>query len=237
MNLHAPELALNETEDLRSSSMKPTEETYDRLQLAFEHFNVALFGGTLPNALITLQRRKKSFGFFSGAKFANAKGIKADEIALNPTLYADWPLPEMLAGLVHDMVHLWQHHFGTPGRGRYHNREWAEKMKSVGLQPVDSGVDGGKETGETMFQLILADGPFAQAADQLISQGFAIDWREVLPTPADSTNSDIGDDPAKPDKSGKRVKYRCPNCDLKACPKARSPSCRSASRARWARST
>lgn len=216
MNMQAPEPALTETEALQAPSVKPTEETYDRLQQAYEHFNVALFGGTLPNALITLQRRKRSFGFFSGAKFANAEGIKADEIALNPTLYADWPLPEMLAGLVHDMVHLWQHHFGTPGRGRYHNREWAGKMKSIGLQPVDSGRESGKETGEALFQLIVAGGPFAQAAEQLIGQGFAIDWREVLPPPAPNAMGEGGDEPAKPDKAGKRVRYRCPHCDLKA---------------------
>jgi len=30
------------------------------------------------------------------------------------------------------MVHDWQKEFGKPGRGRYHNREWAEKMKEIG---------------------------------------------------------------------------------------------------------
>jgi len=37
--------------------VRSTKDTYDRLQQAYEHFNRALFGGTLPNALITLQAR------------------------------------------------------------------------------------------------------------------------------------------------------------------------------------
>ncbi len=56
----------------------------------------------------------------------------------------------MLATLAHEMVHLWQHHFGKPGRGRYHNKEWAEKMKSIGLQPTTTGKDDGAETGDVM---------------------------------------------------------------------------------------
>ncbi len=114
--------------------MKPTKETYDRFQQAYEHFNKALFENALPNALITLQRRKGTFGYFAGARFSDVNGRPADEIALNPAHFASRALPEILSTLMHEMVHLWQHHHGTPGRGRYHNREWAEKMKAVGLQ-------------------------------------------------------------------------------------------------------
>lgn len=41
-------------------------------------------------------------------------------------------------------------------------------------------------------------------------------WREVLQPPAANAKGDIGDEPAKPEKAGKRVRYRCPTCDLKA---------------------
>lgn len=53
MNMHAASLAQ------AGLQVKPTRETYDRLQQAYEHFNRALFGGTLPNALITLQARAR----------------------------------------------------------------------------------------------------------------------------------------------------------------------------------
>lgn len=154
MNMHTIDTA--RAVDLQ---LKPTRETYDRFQQAYEHFNKALFDNALPNALITLQRRKGSFGYFGGDKFSNADGKNADEIALNPLAFAERPVIDILATLVHEMVHLWQHHFGAPGRGRYHNREWAEKMKAVGLLPTDTGAEGGKETGESVSHVIVAGGP------------------------------------------------------------------------------
>ena len=50
-----------------------------------------------------------------------------DEIALNPRYFQCARSTEVLATLAHEMAHLWQHHHGKPGRGRYHNQEWAER--------------------------------------------------------------------------------------------------------------
>ena len=129
--------------DQAASSIKPTKETYDRLQQAHEHFNKALFGGTLPNALITFQRRKGSFGYFAGGRFTNEDGHRADEIALNPAHFTSRSQKDILATLVHEMAHQWQRHEGQPGRGRYHNREWAEKMKELGMNHEYIEVPGG----------------------------------------------------------------------------------------------
>lgn len=197
-----------------SPQIKPTKETYDRLQQAYEHFNKALFGGTLPNALITLQRRKGTFGYFAGARFRHEDGRKADEIALNPATFIERPVKDILGTLVHEMVHLWQHHHGQPGRGRYHNRQWADKMKEVGLHPTDDGTADGKETGEAVGHLIIDAGPFDQAASRLIARDFVIAWKET--PPARSTRGDGVAEPETLQKSGKRVRYCCPTCDLKA---------------------
>ena len=136
--------------DTNTQSIKPTRETYDPLQQAYENLNRSLFEGELPNCLITLQRSKKSYGYFCGDRFGRADGTLTDEIALNPSHFRDRPQEEVLATLAHEMVHLWQHHFGKPGRGRYHNKEWAEKMRSIGLQPTSTGKDDGAETGDVM---------------------------------------------------------------------------------------
>jgi hypothetical protein len=194
--------------------LKPTRETYDRFQQAYEHFNKALFDNALPNALITLQRRKGTFGYFVGDKFSNQDGKPADEIALNPLGFGDRPVIDVLATLVHEMVHLWQHHCGSPGRGRYHNREWAEKMKAVGLQPTDTGMEGGKETGESVAHIIVAGGPFEAAAKKLAAKDFTISWKETAATPSFPSAGD--GEASSPEKSGKRVRYCCPDCDLKA---------------------
>lgn len=201
----------NATVDL---TLKPTRETYDRLQQAYEHFNKALFDGTLPNALITLQRRKGTFGFFAGRKFSNDAGQPADEIALNPQGFADRDLPDILATLVHEMVHLWQHHHGTPGRGRYHNREWAEKMKAIGLHPTDNGAEDGNKTGERVGHLVVPGGAFEAAAKRLTAKDFALIWKEVPALPDFPAAGEGAAPPA--DKIGKRVRYCCPDCDLKA---------------------
>ncbi|EAA4127232.1 sprT domain-containing protein, partial [Salmonella enterica subsp. enterica] len=52
--------------------MKPTQQTYEELQVAYDHFNEALFDGSLPPCLITLQREKKTYGYFSAERFVHA---------------------------------------------------------------------------------------------------------------------------------------------------------------------
>ena len=201
--------------DPNTQNVKPTRETYDPLQLAYENLNRALFENTLPNCLITLQRSKKSYGYFCGDRFGRADGTVTDEIALNPSYFRDRPQEAVLATLAHEMVHLWQHHFGKPGRGRYHNAEWAEKMKSIGLQPTSTGKDGGAETGDVMDHMILPDGLFDRSVRKLLARGLVISWTEQ-PEIHSSPLDDAGDDEDSKSKSGKRVRYVCPHGDMKA---------------------
>lgn len=86
--------------------MEPTAKTYAELRLAYEHFNATLFGGQLPDCLLTLQREKRTYGYFSAARFGNREGQTTDEIAMNPEYFAVIPLIEILQTLVHEMCHL-----------------------------------------------------------------------------------------------------------------------------------
>src|SRR4029077_9417087 len=106
-------------------SIRPTKETYDQIQQAYDTLNRALFKGELPNCLITLQRRNRTYGYFSGDRFGRSDGLVTDEIALNPRHFHNPPCTEVSATPPHEMPHLWQYHHGKPARGRYHNREWA----------------------------------------------------------------------------------------------------------------
>ena len=132
------------------------------------YFNRALFDGQLPNCLITLQRSKRSYGYFCGDRFGRTDGLVTDEIALNPRYFHVRPVEEVLSTLAHEMVHLWQHHYGKPGRGRYHNREWAQRMKAIGLHPSSTGKEGGQETGDSVGHFIVPGGPFEVAAHELL---------------------------------------------------------------------
>ena len=162
-------------------SAAPTHQTYSELQQAYDHFNGALFDGKLPHCLITLQREKRTVGYFSAARFASLEGATTDEIAINPSYFAVVPLVETMQTLVHEMAHLWQQHFGQPGRGRYHNEEWAQKMESIGLMPSSTGQPGGKRTGDMMADYPIAGGRFLAACESLLTSDFSLSWYDRFP--------------------------------------------------------
>lgn len=186
----------------------PTPQTYDALQTAYDHFNGELFAGKLPACLITLQRQRGAYGYFSGDRF-QAKGRAAnrrtaDEIALNPMHIGMRTDRQTLSTLAHEMVHLWQHHFGKPGRRGYHNAEWAEHMRSIGLTPTDTGQAGGKPTGEKVTHLIAASGAFDTSCKKLLETGLTLPWHDPH-----------SDGEAKK-KANTRSKFSCPECALNA---------------------
>src|SRR3989442_11707544 len=154
----------------------PITQTYATLTTAYDFFNRELFGSSLPPCLLTIQRHKGAFGFFSGERFANTTNPKeiTDEIALNPVHFATRKPDEVLATLTHEMVHLWQHHYGKPPRKGYHDRQWAAKMHEIGLIPSASGEPGAKETGQKMTHLIEENGRFANAVTKLLGEHPAI---------------------------------------------------------------
>ena len=154
----------------------PTEATYESLQRAFVFYNDALFGGALCQCLITIQDQDGSHGYFIGNRFRTKRGkLLRDEISLNPEDFARSDR-RVLSTLVHEMVHLWQHHHGKPGKDGYHNKEWASKMEEVGLRPSHTGRPGGKSTGYRMSHYIPRTGPFVDASRDLQRLGFRFQW-------------------------------------------------------------
>ncbi len=81
------------------------------------------------------------------------------------------------------MVHLWQAHFGKPGRGRYHNGQWAEKMEAIGLMPSSTGKPGGQRTGDCMADYAIEGGRFLRACEELVTADFRISWYDRFPAP------------------------------------------------------
>lgn len=156
--------------------MKPSIIIYTELQNSYEYFNQTLFNNKLPNSIITLQRQKKSHGFFSPAQFIDQSGITIDEITLNPQYFMTQKIEDVLAYLVHAMVHLWQTHFAKPGRTQYHNKEWSQKMILLGLMPTSTGEPEGKKTGDKMSQYIIKNGLYEKSCQQLLNQEFRLSW-------------------------------------------------------------
>lgn len=173
-----------ETSALRNDAMPPnypTQQAYQELQQAYDHFNTLLFDDKLPSCLITLQRERSSCGYFSAQRFVGVDGRTTDEIAMNPCYFAVVPVLETMQTLVHEMVHLWQSHFGKPGRGRYHNAQWADKMESIGLMPSSTGQPGGQRVGDHMADYAVHGGRFLAACTALLTEKFTISWVDRFP--------------------------------------------------------
>lgn len=154
----------------------PTLSTYSALEQAFDHFNRELFDARLPPCLLTLRSSPRTYGYLHRRRFVNVGGAEIDELGINPGYFAIQSPEEVLSTLVHEMVHHWQHHCGTPSKSLPHNREWAEKMQGIGLMPSHTGLPGGKRTGRRMNDYIIPEGRFIQSCTRLIEAGFKLPW-------------------------------------------------------------
>ena len=199
------DLALQRQSDNGVYTPTPTEQTYDPLLAAFTHFNRDLFGGALPDCLITLQRKANTYGYFSPRKFAAIGGdARADEIALNPAHFRVCTPRGVCSTLVHEMVHLWQEHFGKPPRSGYHDRQWAAAMHRIGLHPSSTAGPGGKETGYHVSDFVVEGGPFDRSYRAFEASGLTIGWGDAFIAQGEET------------RKSKRDPYVCPGCGLKA---------------------
>lgn len=185
-----------------------TQSEYAAFQTAYDFFNSELFEGQLPQVMITLNRKNKSFGYFSPERFTDRKefhdgaDIIAHEIALNPDCFGRTD-KDILSTLVHEMVHAWQQCFGKVPRRAYHDKQWASKMIEVGLYPSSTGEPGGKTTGQNMTHYVVNGGRFEQSFLKLQRTNFTLNWQ---------SRSDIGGILKKKAKS--KTKYTCASCDL-----------------------
>src|SRR5271166_2603727 len=141
----------------------PTEQQYSALQQAFTHFNRVLFAGRLSSPLIVLQRQRNVMGHYCAGRFVSMSDDKTrvDELALNPAFFRSRGPRDVCSTLVHEQCHAFVRHFGRPTRAGYHDRQWAELMKRIGLQPSHTGAPGGRETGYKMSDYVIEGGPFA----------------------------------------------------------------------------
>ncbi|HFF9520126.1 TPA: SprT-like domain-containing protein [Serratia marcescens] len=161
---------------------RATERAYAELQQAYDFYNLRLFGGQLPDCLITFQRGKNTMGYFSRNRFVSpADGTLIDEIALNPEYFPVYPLIEVMQTLVHEQCHMWQFHYGKPSRKGYHNAEWAAKMEAVGLMPSSTGRPGGDKLGQSINDYPIPGGRFQKETLELFRTGFALSWFDRFP--------------------------------------------------------
>jgi hypothetical protein len=169
----------------------------------FAYFNRELFEGRLPDCMLNFSRKAKTLGFFAPDRWENG-AKKRHEISVNPSWLKLRKPIETASTLVHEMAHLWQQEHGEPSRSGYHNKEWAAKMRAVGLIPSSTGEPGGKETGQHMTHYVDAGGAFARAFARM-PKGYSLPWMGV---------AELEDAKSpKPKTDASKSKYTCPGCD------------------------
>jgi hypothetical protein len=195
-----------------SNGLPVTATEYRTLQEAYDYFNEALFDGSLPQVLITLQRKARAYGYFSAGRFRRRGGDdeRIHEVALNPDGFTGRPDEDILSTLVHEQAHVWQKEYGKCGRGRYHNRQWARKMHEIGLMPSSTGLPGGRPTGDRVSHYILEDGKFI-AECRAFMERYKLVWESAI-TVAKQSGED--EDEAGAEDVQTRAKFTCPNCGL-----------------------
>src|SRR5215211_8110056 len=139
-----------------------TQTEYEGFQQAYDFFNRELFDRSLLQVLVTLQRHAKTRGYFSPERFSGRIDETAvHELALNPDNFTGRTDEQILSTLAHEMAHVWQQTHGKAPRKGYHDRQWAGKMREIGLQPSSTGEEGGKETGQSISHYIIPGGRYA----------------------------------------------------------------------------
>lgn len=175
--------------------------THRAIQKAYDHLNKHIFAGELPQPILTLSYHRSAYGYFRNECFTDDNDSdKLDEISLNPWTFEDRTNEEILSTLAHEMVHLWQHTFGTPKK-THHDKEWASKMEEIGLMPSSTGLPGGKRTGRNVSHFIIDDETTA--------------FKKAIKT-IDFELEIIGKMGPKISKGSRRSKYTCPQCEVNA---------------------
>lgn len=191
---------MNAAVEIVLHTTKDANQVYADLHTAFDIFNAELFNNSLPAVLFTLTRKKNTLGYFWADRFKVSEQSK-HEIAINPSYFIESTPDDTAFTLLHEMVHLWQQVHGTPSRSGYHNRQWAAKMKEVGLQPTAS--DGsGAETGQKMTHYPIEGGRAVEVLKLIMAAGYK---RAIIEKPLIK---------AKPKST--RHKYICETCKQKA---------------------
>jgi hypothetical protein len=195
-------MTTNQSYEPKAAAITPVE--YGGLQTAFEHFNVELCGGALPNCMIVYQRKPHMLGHFCAKRFVDRDGeVYHGELALNPDGFINQSDRDICSTLVHEMKHVQQEANGTAPKRGYHDKEWGAMMKAVGLYPSNSGMVGGRETGQQMHHYIIDGGLFDRSYERLRAKGWRLNLQSApIANPSRSPTS--------------KTKFTCLGCGANA---------------------
>lgn len=221
-----------------NDELSPTTECMMYWVAIYKIMNRCLFGGNLPNCMITLERTGRALGYFRPSSFKNREGEVAHQIAMNPEFFEPLGDLEALQTFAHEICHLWREVLGprncngSSGTRGYHCRAWGRKMEEIGLMPSHTGKPGGRKTGYQMADYVIKGSKFDLLARELLKNGKHVEWRDAAArhtvTPPNDELPDLegmlllpeGGVQSPPRNRRKRrqtrAKFVCSCCELKA---------------------
>lgn len=208
---------------------RPNIEQNEAYLALFDFLNDTLFNGDLQRPMLCLTRNHQIIGgYFSPERWEDSEGNKLHELSINANHMANKDTIYLINVLAHEMVHLWQHQEGTPGREGYHNKEYATKAREIGLQTIDSKT--GKDVGDSITTEILHDSPLALCIADIPDDAL-FPWYALTLNLGDGGGGGEGEGGDEKDgegeqgapqpqpqghqpRRGKRSRYTCPLCSL-----------------------
>ena len=171
-----------------------------RLEDAYGVFNREYFNGELPMVMITIQSSLKAYGHCTTKKIWASGSDRYYELNLSAE-YLSRPIENVLATLVHEMVHIYCMEAGikdTSNNGRYHNKRFKAEAEMRDLKIAYAPTIGWSVTEPT--EVFIRN----------VKNWGLYDACENYRLGALQTDSSEGTD--KPRKKTSTRKYYCPVC-------------------------
>lgn len=171
-----------------------------RLEDAYGVFNREYFNGELPMVMITIQSSLKAYGHCTTKKIWASGSDRYYELNLSAE-YLSRPIENVLATLVHEMVHIYCMETGikdTSNNGRYHNKRFKTEAEMRDLKIAYAPTIGWSVTEPT--EVFIRN----------VKNWGLYDACENYRLGALQTDDSEGTD--KPRKKSSTRKYYCPVC-------------------------
>lgn len=154
------------------------------------------FGGRVPEVVLSFDvTDRRTLGHYHLSR--NGLGVRW-ALNLNP-IHLARPVHHVLATLLHELAHAWQHEHGTPSKPPHHNREFRDRCEGFGVPTDEAGHDLGVRHGSPFEDYCRRHGvafPLAPGAPE--PPGGVATPTPLLPVP-----------PATP-KGSKLKRWTCP---------------------------
>lgn len=183
-----------------------TSRTAGYLEKIFRAINRDSFNDEIEEPIITLKNTMGSYGHVTVSKTWSKKDDKVHELNIS-TAYLKRPIEELVATMIHEMVHLYNMQNGVKDTSRgnvYHNKKFKEEAEKHMIQ-----IEYDEKYGWTITK------PTDELIDYIINKGWTEiqmgegpDLFELFGKGKGTTGK--GTDTTKP-KSNSR-KYQCPKC-------------------------